>query len=240
MIQLGPLEKNSNDVMLASSCLSHILNYDFSTTLWIHGQKKVYIKPTKNEHYHRISILDDHKYSCTVTRTELREIQAIVRHLLPSTYGFDQIVVPSFQSLPEVMVTHSIQRKESGRSFGVTFSPPYVSSDMYLFARHGSYLFRFYCNGIFVGVGLSIHDISMICIHDFLHSGTLCFTSLSDENAKMYVERNSLELFYFFTAIRNEVRISYKLSTLEFLHLRDLMKDSIPILSGFEYAFGIT
>lgn len=204
--------------------------------MWVNcdNAKQLSIKPTKHEEFHRLCALNDAGDLCSValSRTDFLELKVIISALFPLMHGLHYISEPTYNHPSKNMVSFDIYRKNDGRKFGVSFNPPYINPHGCFL--HGAYFFRFYHDSGFLGVALPLSDIAAICT---FHDGKrLLFSSLHGEDTIMVIESDR-DAGYYFTAYQNDIRICYKLQPTEFYHLRRLLKDSIPMISGFDYVF---
>jgi len=218
--------------------LFRILEYDFHSVHWLKEaqEKKLILRPTKNENYHRFVLMEGSDYvSISLNNTDVHQMKAVIQGIIPFLCGF-QYLIPTAEEIPKTVVTHQIKRAQADRFMRVCFySPHHTDRD---FIMKGSYYVTFHESDVRIDVPLRMMDISRICAQDFRHSHhTLDFVNNFSEQNEASMSIVFHKDSYFITATREKTSICFKLRIGEFEHIRLLFKASIPVLSGFEYAF---
>jgi len=218
--------------------LSRILEYDFDSLHWLQEaqKKKLLLRPTVHEHYHRIVLMEGSDYiSISLNAIDVHKMKAVIAGIIPFLYGFHHLI-PAAEENPKTVVVHQIKRAQADRFVRVCFYPPHHTDRDFILK--GSYYFTFHENDVRIGVPLTMMDIARICSQNFRRSQrSLGFASKFSERNEASMSIVFHKDSYFITAARENASICFKLREGEFEHIRLLLKASIPVLSGFEYAF---
>jgi len=243
-IRIKNPDQDSHEVAyLSGLALSQIAAYDTVNKLWISGMKDTSLKIvpscTNPNTFHQVNIFSQGFTYVSLDLDSIREFQSLAFACIPWIYGF-HFLKPANAHLPferMLHVSHQFKRNDKRRYFAVNINPCRHRNGLIEF---GSIYFRFINSDDFIGVSLSLLQISTLCSHNFQNGGVLylCSDFLSNETS-CTIQYDAVNQKYFIFAHGGELKLCFRLNVFEFLHLRNLLKAALPFLSGFDYALNL-
>jgi len=221
--------------------LSQFLAYN-RKTLWIdaHQSKLLKVNPDEAnpELFHQVAIFSGEFTSGSLHSDSLMECQTLLSACIPMMYGFEHLK-PTNAKLPFHQLMHVSHdfRSDATRYFSVRLNSGRIEDDLIQF---GSAYMRFKHSEDFIGVGLSISQMAMVCVHDFIRDGALHINSDISKHTSLDIEYNTQLKRYFVFGVDGSKRVGFRLNIHEFFHLRNMFKFAIPFLTGFSFVLEAT